>query len=240
MHSMKHPTAEQLSKVIVIAVFLGMTGALAFALILTTTISLGVILVLIGALLGVAFATFILTVIFRRVEHFLKMVPKYSWFQAPRLPKGRSSDHMMSLTGGVLAGAIFQLWAYLFYITILAIFFFVSGDPFSSTPAYLLWAAFSGALIVRLSRYIPHWAERIAGLIADFLIPVGFIAALALWLKFGGSITSPQLVEIVIVYGPLIFMLFPFYLLADATFQLLRDRGFLRTDLSSASKPNDK
>jgi hypothetical protein len=237
---MERPTAEQLSKVIVIALFLGMTGAFAFALILTTTISPGTILVLLGALLIVAFATFLLTIIFRRVEHFLKIVPKYSWFQAPRLPKSRTNDHLVSLTGRVLAGAIFHMGAYLFYITVLAIFFFVLGDPFSSTPAYLLWAAFSGALIVRLSRYVPHWAERIAGLIADFLIPFGFIAALALWLKFGGSITSPQLVEIAIVYGPLIFMLFPFYLLADATFQFLRDRGFLRTDLSSAIKPNDK
>ena len=229
---MKPSTTEQLSKVIAISLFLCMTFSIAFVLILRTTVSLETILVLLGVLAILALVTFVLTAMFRKVEHFLETVPKYPWFQAPNLPSIRTNDHLLLLVGKALAGASFQLAAYLFYMTILAIFFFVLGDPFSSAPSYLLWATFSAAVIVRLSRYVPNWAQRIATLIADFLVPFGVIAALALWLKFGGSIASPQILTILTVYGPLIFMLFPLYLLTDAAFQSLRDRGLLRIDLS--------
>jgi hypothetical protein len=225
---MKHSTPEQLSKAIVIVIFFGITGGLALALIFTTAISANTILVLFGAVTALAAITFTITLIFRRMEHFLKMVPKYPWFQPPNSQKNRADDRLVVLTGRVLVGACFQLVAYLIYVTTLSIFFFTLGDPFSSEPAYLLWAAFSGALIARLSRYIPNWAERIATLIADFFVPFGVILSLVLWVRLGGSIASPQISGILAVYGPLFFMLFPLYLGTDATLQFLSDRGLFK------------
>ena len=237
---MKHPKAEQFSKVIVLIFFVCVTSGMAIAMILASAISPETILTLLGALVILSLITFAMTFAFRPVEGFLKMIPEYPWFQAPRLPPNRRNDRIPALIVKTLAGASFQLTAYWTYVTILAIFFFGLGDPFASNPAYLLWATFSGAVIVRLSRYIPEWAERIATLIADFLVPFGVILGLAVWIRLGASITSPQILGILAVYGPLIFMLFPLYLISDAAFQLLKDRGWLSPDSDQSRSVYDE
>jgi len=232
---MKLLTSDQLSKVIAMMLLMGVPGASAILLVLTRATSTETIVVLFGALLVLASTTLVLAFLSRPLERFLKMVPKYPWFQAPRVSEKRGNDRLLLLTGKVLVGAGFQLVAYCVYITILAMFFFVLGEPFSSQPGTLLWATFSGAIIMRLSRYIPDWADRIATLVADFMIPFGIILAIALYGRFGGSITSPEILGILAFYGPLIFMLFPFYLLADAAMHLLKDRGRLQLDFTPGS-----
>jgi hypothetical protein len=110
--------------------------------------------------------------------------------------------------------------SFLLYFSIMVVFFYLAGEPFSWSPPYLLVGAFAGVVTIRLSRHTSSaYSQNFVDLVHEFLVPFGTIAGIFVLGYLGQPTPFRWLTNQLAIFWPIIMIFFVTYLWLDEFFE---------------------
>src|SRR2546425_6491347 len=152
-----------------------------------------------------------------------RSAPFQSWHEL--MPEGLKSEGASApryALGLALSTLLFFL-AFLVYFGIMAVFFYLAGEPFSSDVSSLLVAAFASVVALHFAgSLLPEDPQKFGDLVYEFLLPFGIIAGFMILNYLGQPSPLRWLWDQFVLHLKEIITLFIVYLWLDQFVPILR------------------